>query len=69
MPALLSGVGSGLLVLLLLLPVRGIDTDPPVCYAALGYSVPCGPGWAFGAAFAVGLLAAGAVTWGLGRRP
>ncbi|MFC6238906.1 hypothetical protein [Longivirga aurantiaca] len=68
-PALLAGVGSGLAVVFLLLPARGVDTDPPACSSALGYSVPCGSGWAFGAALAVGLLAAGAVAWVLGRRP
>ena len=57
--ALLAGLGSCFLVLLLLLPVSGIDTNPPVCYATFGYTVPCGSGLAFGAALVVGLIVGG----------
>lgn len=64
----LAGVGAGVLTLYLLLPVSGIDTLPPVCYSALGYSVPCGAGWAFGAALAIGLLTAWAVSLVVRRR-
>lgn len=67
-PAVAAGLGSGFLVVLLLLPVSGIDTNPPVCYSTFGYTVPCGSGLAFGAALVVGLI----VGWGtyraLGRR-
>lgn len=65
--ALIAGIAVGVGVLYLLLPVRGVDTNPPRCYAALGYSVPCGPGWAFGAAVIAGLLAAWATSL-IGRR-
>lgn len=64
----LAGVGGGVLTLYLLLPVSGVDTLPPVCYSALGYSVPCGAGWAFGAALAIGLLTAWAVSLVVRRR-
>lgn len=67
-PALMAGVGSGFLVLLLLLPVSGIDTNPPVCYATFGYTVPCGSGLAFGAALVVGLIVGGVTYRALGRR-
>ena len=57
----LAGLISALLVAFLLMPVSGVDTEPPVCFSALGYSVPCGPGWGLGAA---------AVVWALpGRKP
>jgi hypothetical protein len=59
-PAVVAGLGSGFLVVLLLLPVSGIDTNPPVCYSTFGYTVPCGSGLAFGAALVVGLI----VGWG-----
>jgi hypothetical protein len=64
----LAGLGSGLLVLLLLLPVSGIDTNPPVCYATFDYTVPCGSGLAFGAALVVGLIVGGVTYRALGRR-
>jgi hypothetical protein len=64
----MAGVGSGFLVLLLLLPVSGIDTNPPVCYATFGYTVPCGSGLAFGAALVVGLIVGGVTYRALGRR-
>jgi len=67
-PALVAGLGSGFLVLLLLLPVSGIDTNPPVCYATFGYTVPCGSGLAFGAALVVGLIVGGVTYRALGRR-
>lgn len=45
---------AGLVVLLLLLPGSGVDTQPPQCYSMFGYSVPCGswPAVAAGAATA-----------------
>jgi hypothetical protein len=67
-PAVVAGLGSALLVVLLLLPVSGIDTNPPVCYSTFGYTVPCGVGLAFGAALVVGLIV-GEVTYRVsGRR-
>mgnify|MGYP003501527492 FL=1 len=35
-PAVVAGLGGGFLVVLLLLPVSGIDTNPPVCYSTFG---------------------------------
>ena len=66
--AVVAGLGSGFLVVLLLLPVRGIDTNPPVCYSTFGYTVPCGSGLAFGAALVVGLIVGGVTYRALGRR-
>ena len=63
----LAGVVSALLVAFLLVPVSGVDSDPPVCSSALGYSVPCGPGWGLGAAAVVGLLVGWAVFRLVGR--
>lgn len=68
LPAVVAGVGSGFLVLLLLLPASGIDTNPPVCYSTFGYTVPCGSGLAFGAALVVGLIVGGVTYRALGRR-
>ena len=67
----LAGLISALLVAFLLMPVSGVDTEPPVCSSALGYSVPCGPGWGLGAAAVVGLLVGWAVFRFVGkeRRP
>jgi hypothetical protein len=67
-PAVVAGLGSGFLVVLLLLPVSGIDTNPPVCYSTFGYTVPCGSGLAFGAALVVGLIVGGVTHRALGRR-
>ena len=62
-----AGVISALLVAFLLMPVSGVDSDPPVCSSALGYSVPCGPGWGLAAAAVVGLLVGWAVFRLVGR--
>jgi hypothetical protein len=35
---------SALIAFVLLLPSRGIDSDPPECYSYFGYVVPCGLG-------------------------
>lgn len=35
---------AAILVFVLLLPVRGNDSDPPECFAVLDYVVPCGLG-------------------------
>jgi len=66
--AVVAGLGSGFLVILLLLPTSGIDTNPPVCYSTFGYTVPCGSGLAFGAALVVGLIVGGVTYRALGRR-
>jgi len=65
--AVLAGLGSGLLVVLLLLPAGGNDTNPPVCYSTFGYTVPCGSGLAFGTALLVGLIVGGVTYRALGR--
>lgn len=45
-----AAMAVGVVVLVLLLPAGGIDTDPPQCYSTFDYSVPCGAGLAFGVA-------------------
>jgi len=58
---------AGVVVLVLLLPIRGVDSDPPVCWSTLDYVVPCGNGLAL----AAGATTAGLVGWALwlrGRR-
>lgn len=60
-------LGAGLIVFALLLPVHGIDPIPPVCFAVVGYVVPCEGG----IAAAVGVVTAlivGLVLWLTGRR-
>lgn len=51
---------AGLVVLVLLFPASGVDTQPPACYSVFGYQVPCGDGVAVAAgaaaAAAIGLL-------------
>jgi hypothetical protein len=64
--AVLAGMAAAVGVLVLLAPASGIDRQPPECYAVFGYVVPCGNGWAGGAAVAAGLLLGGLVWW-LGR--
>ena len=58
--AVLAGIGSALLVVLLLSPKGCTDSLPPLCYSVLGYSVPGGSWW-IAVALATGLLAAWAV--------
>lgn len=43
---------AGLVVVFLLFPGSGVDTQPPECYSAFGYVVPCEAwvAWAAGAA-------------------
>jgi drug/metabolite transporter (DMT)-like permease len=51
----LAAVFGGLIALVLLLPSRGVDSDPPECYSYFDYVVPCGLGseQLHGAGFAV----------------
>lgn len=67
-PALVAGLASGFLTVLLLLPVSGVDTNPPVCYATFDYTVPCGSGLAFGTALVVGGIVGWVTYSALGRR-
>ncbi len=60
--AVVSAVAVGILVLLLLFPASGVDTQPPECYSAFGYVVPCGDGLSFGLALA-GAVAVGTVAY------
>jgi len=53
---------AGLLVLILLAPTSGIDTQSPECTSAFGYPVPCGWGLSVGAAVAAALVAAVVLT-------
>jgi hypothetical protein len=59
---------AGLVVLVLLFPVSGVDTQPPECYSVFGYSVPCGDGVAVAAGAAVAAVI-GVLFWiaGAGR--
>ncbi len=50
---------AGFVVLVLLLPWSGIDTDPPICYSMFNYSVPCGSGLALAAGVTTGLVVLG----------
>jgi|GEM_PF-1686834 len=53
---------AGLLVLILLAPTSGIDTQSPECTSAFGYPVPCGWGLSVGAAMTAALVAAVVLT-------
>lgn len=55
---------AGFIVLLLLFPGSGVDTQPPECYSILGYTVPCEV-WV---AWAAAALVAGLVGLYLWRR-
>lgn len=67
--SVVAGLGSAALVVLLLLPVSGVDTNPPVCRATFGYTVPCGSSLAFGGALIIGLLVGVLAHRALVRRP
>jgi hypothetical protein len=64
--SVLSGVGSGLLVVLLLSPKSCTDSIPPICTSAFGYTVPGGSWW-IAAALTSGLLV-GWVVGAIARR-
>lgn len=57
---------AGLVVLVLLFPASGVDTQPPECYSVFGYSVPCGDGVAVAAGAAVAAVI-GVLFWIAGR--
>ncbi len=61
--AVIFALLAGLVVLLLLFPANGVDTDPPACYSFLFYPVPCDR-WI---APLAGVAAAGLVGWLLRR--
>lgn len=51
---------AGAVVMILLFPYYGIDTDPPECYAVFDYVVPCTDWFApVGALAAAGLVGLG----------
>ena len=54
---------AGVVVLMLLFPASGVDSDPPVCRSMFFYVVPCEP-WV---APLAGALTAGLVGLGLWR--
>ena len=59
---------SGVLVLLILFPVSGVDSDPPVCRAMLFYVVPC-ERWVAPLAATATVVAVGiALWWTIDRR-
>jgi hypothetical protein len=57
---------AGLIVLVLLLPVSGVDTLPPECYSVFGYTVPCGSGISVAAGAAAAAII-GLLLWFAGR--
>lgn len=59
--------GAGFVVFILLAPMSGIDTDPPQCFSAYDYDVPCGAGLSL-AAGAATAAALGLLAWGWRRR-
>jgi len=58
---------AGLVVLLLLFPASGVDSDPPVCRSMFFYVVPCGAEVAWAAAAATAGLV-GLALWTNHRR-
>lgn len=66
-PAVVCGVVVGLVIYVLLVPASAIDRQPPECYAALGYVVPCGDGFSISLAV-TGAVVAGALTFVIRRR-
>lgn len=60
--AVVIAVLLAVVVVLALLPTRGVDTQPPVCWALGGYEVPCSqaPAWGSGA---IVLILGGLVGW------
>lgn len=69
-----AAVCAFVVVFVLLVPMSGVDTDPPECFSLFGYVVPCGlgPDQAEGIGFALagGVVAAGLIGVGsaVGRR-
>lgn len=70
----IASLVAAVLVFALLVPTSGHDSDPPECFALLGYVVPCGLGreqnWSMGFALAGAIVAAALVVIGsaVGRR-
>lgn len=64
----LAAVLGALLVLVLLIPSGGSDTDPPECFSVFDYVVPCGfgPEQSQGAGFAAGGAVVAALLVGAG---
>ena len=56
MVAMLTVIGLSIVVVLVLLPTSGVDTQPPACWATGGYEVPCSQAPAWGGALVVLLL-------------
>jgi hypothetical protein len=63
-----SALFTALVVFVLLVPVRGNDSDPPECFSAFGYVVPCGlgPEQSHGSGFAFAGAVLGASLVGIG---
>lgn len=60
---------AGLIVLVLLFPASGVDTSPPQCFSAFGYTVPCEAlPWPAVAAGAATAAVVGLFLWIAGRR-
>ncbi len=58
---------AGFVVLLLLFPASGVDSDPPVCRSMFFYVVPCGNSVALVAA-ALTVVVVGMALWMVDRR-
>ena len=67
-PTIVTAVLAALVVFVLLLPLSGNDSDPPECFSALGYVVPCGlgPEQQHGEGFALAGAVVAAVLVGVG---
>lgn len=66
--AVLSGLLVGIAVALWRVPMSGVDTQPPECFATFGNSVPCGSGPGAFALAAAAALIAGTLTYFAVRR-
>ena len=57
MMRLIGSLVAAAAVLVLLVPVRGVDTDPPQCWSVFDYRVPCSPWLSVVAAVGAAVLA------------
>ena len=64
--AVVSAIALAVVAMLLLLPTSGVDTQPPVCWAAGGYEVTCSQAPALGTATVI-LVVGGLVAWRVRR--
>lgn len=62
MTTVVSAIALAVVVVLLLLPTSGVDTQPPVCWAMGGYEVTCSEAPAWGTAAMI-VIVGGLVAW------